>query len=117
MKPKIFLILKNKYIIINFALSTLMNLLLWIFLIYRIRPQEQPIFLHYNIYFGIDLIGEWYRIYLIPALGSVIIFINLLISSIIYNKERIIAFFLLSAMTLAQILLIVAALLIVWQNI
>lgn len=117
MKPKIALILKNKFIIINFIFSVVINILLWVFLIYRIQPQEEPIFLHYNIYFGIDLIGEWYRIYIIPALGSVIIFINLLISSIIYNKEKILAFFLLSLMTLSQILLTMAALLIVWQNI
>lgn len=38
---------------------------------YFIRPSETPIVLHYNVYFGVDLLGIWWQAYLLPLLGAV----------------------------------------------
>lgn len=39
--------------------------LLW----YFIRPSEMPLVLHYNVYFGVDLLGTWWQAYILPLLG------------------------------------------------
>ncbi len=38
-------------------------------LAYFIHPSETPIVLHYNVYFGVDLLGIWWQVYALPFLG------------------------------------------------
>jgi len=116
-KSKLILFIKDKLIIICIILSFLLNAVIWIILYYKIKPTAIPIPLHYNIYFGIDLIGEWYKIYFIPGFGLIIFFINLIISFIIYKTEKIISYFLIFASMFSQLILLGAVLLIIQQSI
>lgn len=43
--------------------------------------------LHYNIDFGIDLVGDSYKIFYIPLAGFFILLLNLIISSLFVRKE------------------------------
>lgn len=36
---------------------------------YSIGNREATIVLHYNVYFGIDVLGEWWQAYFIPLSG------------------------------------------------
>ena len=36
----------------------------------RIRPSETILPLHYNIFFGIDLVGYWWQFFLFPAAST-----------------------------------------------
>ena len=38
---------------------------------YFIQPSETRIVLHYNVYFGVDLLGLWWQAYLLPLLGAI----------------------------------------------
>lgn len=109
-------LIKNKFIFICFLLSFFINLLLWAFLFWRIKPQETLIYLQYNIYFGINLIGPWYKIYLIPLSGLLFFLINLAISIIIHNKEKMVAYFLMLTSVLCQVFLWIGAIFIVYLN-
>ena len=109
-------LIADKFMLISFLISLFLNLALWAFLFWRIRPQEEPIYLHYNIYFGIDLIGPWYQIYLIPLSGLIFLLINLVISLIIYNKEKVISYFLMVTAIICQIFLALAAFSIIYIN-
>src|SRR3989344_4976835 len=40
-----------------------LNIALWCFVAYFIRPGKIPIILHYNVYFGVDLVGAWWHAY------------------------------------------------------
>ena len=66
---------KEKELLFNlgFYLAVLFNALLWLLLFYNFKPTSEQIGLHYNIYFGIDYYGFWYKIFLIPATGALII--------------------------------------------
>lgn len=108
---------RDKLIIICLVITFVTNLIIWLVLYYKIKPNPEPIPLHYNIYFGIDLIGQWYKIYFIPGFGFLIFFINLLLSSIIYKREKIISYFLVLATCIAQIVLLGASLLIIQQSV
>ncbi|MBU0597856.1 hypothetical protein KKF61_02565 [Patescibacteria group bacterium] len=83
----------------------------------KVKPQEDPIFLHYNIYFGVDLIGNWYLIFLMPAIGLACFFINLVFSYIIYKRSKIISYVILGITGYIELIIAIASLLIIRQNI
>lgn len=66
----------TKVEVIQFWIWGIILSALWGVSIWRFRPQEQPIFFHYNVYFGVDWIGEWYLGYLIPVSGVLIVALN-----------------------------------------
>ena len=108
--------IKNKIILINLAGNLFFNLFLWLLLFLKIKPQEAPLLLHYNIYFGIDLIGEWYKVFLIPFSGLAIFLLNLIFSFIIYKKDKILSYFPLIVSLIIQIILFIGGILIILLN-
>jgi len=80
------------YLYIRIYLSILLaiNIIIWIFCYFIIKQiNYDQIFLHYNVDFGINLIGKASNIYLIPILGLAIITVNfLLYGNISKHKDR-----------------------------
>lgn len=105
--------LKNKYIFIISLFGFLLNLLTWIILIWKIKPSTEPIPLHYNIYLGIDLIGNWKLVYILPGSGLIIYFINLIISYIIYKRIKLISYFLISINLVVQLIFLTSSYLLI----
>lgn len=68
--------------------AILTQFFLWWYLIANIRPDAGQIFLHYNIIFGVDLVGNWWRIFYLPAAGVAVILINYFFSSLLYAREK-----------------------------
>lgn len=99
------------------VVGLLFNISAWIYLLINIKPQTNPIFLHYNIYFGVDLIGDWYRIYQIPLIGIIIYFVNLYLSYILYKKGKVISRFLIGVTVFIQVIVLISSYLITQQNI
>ena len=99
------------------VVGLLFNISAWIYLLINIKPQTDPIFLHYNIYFGVDLIGDWYRIYQIPLIGIIIYFVNLYLSYILYKKGKVISRFLIGVTVFIQVIVLISSYLITQQNI
>lgn len=104
---------KDKFNIIVIATSILINLTIWLLLFFKITPQSAPVVLHYNIYFGIDFIDQWYKICFIPSIGLLFIVLNLVISQVIYNREKLATYFLSGASLFIQVLLVIASVCIV----
>lgn len=104
---------KDRFNIIVIATSVLINLIIWLLLFFKITPQEAPIVLHYNIYFGIDFIDQWYKIYFIPSVGLLFIVLNLVIGQAVYKQEKLATYFLSSASLFTQVLLVIASVCIV----
>ncbi|MCH7492530.1 hypothetical protein IID19_02955 [Patescibacteria group bacterium] len=99
------------------VVGLLFNISAWIYLLINIKPQADLIFLHYNIYFGVDLIGDWYRIYQIPLIGIIIYFVNLYLSYILYKKGKVISRFLIGVTVFIQVIVLISSYLITQQNI
>lgn len=98
-KEKIGLLKKHPYFRCKFSLimlfnSLLLNLSLWMLLYFRIKPSNFPVPLHYSVYFGIDNIDYWYKVFFVPGIGVLFIFLNLFLCIWFYNKERFITHFL-----------------------
>lgn len=115
---------RDKLIIISLILSVIINLLIWILIYTKLKPAiilsgkaEAFIPLHYNIYMGIDSFGNWKWIFLLPVIGLLFTFANGIISFLLYNKKKILSYFLSLTMPLIQILLLLSTLFIVLINI
>ncbi|OGH69385.1 MAG: hypothetical protein A3I29_03990 [Candidatus Magasanikbacteria bacterium RIFCSPLOWO2_02_FULL_44_11] len=73
----------------------------------HIRPTEENVFLHYNIVFGTDLVGEW-QAQLLPLLvGAVILITNSFLSWMFYGSNRLLGRLLVSFSFFIQISLVV----------
>lgn len=96
-----------QWILIGALFFDLVN---WGVLGFFIRPVDFPIILHYNVYFGVDLIGSWWQVFFLPAAGTIILAINSLLAYFFYRqKERIASYLLLLAAFIVQIGISIAA--------
>jgi len=96
--------------------NLILNILIWGWLGWYISPQESPIFLHYNILFGVDLVGSWWRVFVIPVVGLSIIIVNTVVGWTTFHKDKFIAYFLNSTALICQIFLFISAYLLVYLN-
>ncbi len=95
---------KNSIIHWFIIISFLLNFICWGVLLFFIRPVDFPIILHYNVYFGVDMIGDWWQAYFLPLITLIITLINTVLAYFFYkNKERIISYILLLASLLSQV--------------
>ena len=101
---------------VGLSLALLLNFLTWGWLIWHIRPQTDPIFLHYNILFGVDFIGAWWQVFYLPLSGLVIIGVNFFVGWSLFNRDKFIALLLQAASVLGNIFLLVTAALLVFLN-
>ncbi|MFA4818006.1 MAG: hypothetical protein WC608_04780 [Parcubacteria group bacterium] len=86
------------------------NLANWAALGIFIQPVDLPIIIHYNVYFGVDMLGDWKNLFLMPAIGLFLFLVNLSLSLYFYQRrERIASYLLLIATLMIQLSLIVAS--------
>lgn len=78
-------------------------------MIFFIRPVDFPVVLHYNVYFGVDMVGRWWQAYFLPGLGLGVLWVNTTLGYLFYKqKERIVAHLLLLASLVVQIAVSIA---------
>lgn len=103
----------------SFLTSLALLLLMTLLPLWKLSPdagEQAQIPLHYNVVFGVDLIGPWYNIFVLPALGLILLFANTLFQRQLYQKERVLSYFFAVGTLLAEITLFVSVLLIVLLN-
>jgi len=83
----------------NFLIASIIFLIAgWSILIAFIRPRETPLILHYNVYFGVDLIGTWWQTYILQGVATALLLIHVLLARSFYvKKDRFAAYILLLA--------------------
>ena len=87
--PKLYL--KDWWISTPILGAFFLQVFMWWSLISNIHPDSGQIFLHYNIIFGVDLVGEWWKFFLLPLSGMLIFLINYLFSFIFYASDKFLA--------------------------
>lgn len=107
---------KDRASVYSLLFSVLINGASWVLLLYFIEPQEEPLFLHYNIYFGVDLIGEWYRIFYVPGAALLIILVNFLLSVVICRKDLTAIRIILGTTVVVQIISLISVLFLIRLN-
>lgn len=88
----------------------------WWYIVSRVHPTTDQVFLHYTIIFGVDLIGPWRGI-LLPAISELVIAgINFLVSWLVYGTSRFLGRLLPLATVVLAIFLLLSAVLLVGIN-
>lgn len=108
--------IKDRLMVFLLLAGILINTIIWANL-FRIKMVDGMIPLHYNIYFGIDYMGEWHNIFIVPLLGLIILIFNFLLSLFLYFKDKFISYILSIVASFVQIILLLASLAMVWINI
>ena len=107
--------------------NTLVRLLLVISLVpvilglgllaYFVRPNEASIVLHYNVYFGVDLLGVWWQAYMLPLLGLSFLLGHFFLAKRFYlSAERIACYLVLLASGMFSFGMLIASISIAFIN-
>jgi len=108
---------KDKRIFVPIIGVFLAQIFSWWYILSNIRPSSDQFFLHYNITFGVDLAGEWWKILYLPLSGILVLLINVILSFYFYNAEKFLSGLLILLALLFNIFLVIAVFLIVNLNI
>lgn len=113
-------IFRNRRFIFTLLLSLALNIAQWVVL-YIFIPQPAPgsdfgVILHYNFYFGVDSIGEWYKIFYIPASGLACIILNTVLAVWIHKREELLSLVLEFSASILQVLLAISTALLIISN-
>lgn len=104
----------------SFIFSLLLLICTISLLVWKIVPlaaSKSFLPLHYNIYFGVDKFGPWYHVFIVPAIGLFIFFLNLFFETKYFKTEKILGRFFAVFSILFQFVLFIATILIVLVNI
>ncbi|HYE59996.1 MAG TPA: hypothetical protein VEA18_02320 [Candidatus Kapabacteria bacterium] len=111
------LYLRHRPHLILLSIAALFHLSIWVVILGYVRPQDDPIFLHYNILFGVDLLGVWWKVYYVPLGGLAILLTNALIGWLLFQKDKFISYLLLGGAMVCQVFILIAAILLILLNI
>ncbi|TSC65979.1 MAG: Uncharacterized protein G01um101477_267 [Candidatus Doudnabacteria bacterium Gr01-1014_77] len=76
----------TRNILFQIAVSALLNIISWVVIITQIKPNAEPLPLHYNVFFGPDIVTKGYYLYSLPLVGLLILVANYIFYR--YTKER-----------------------------
>lgn len=88
-------------------------------ILWKIMPiglQRGIIPLHYNVYFGVDLLGRWFGVLYLPILGVILLIANMFFARLLWSKERLLSFFFAATALLLEIVLFASVVLITLLN-
>lgn len=85
--------MKNPFLLGTSAAALCVNALHWLYVAMRLSVRDVTLPAHYNIYFGIDLIGPWWYAFFLPAAGSVIVVTNLALAFALHKKITLSAYY------------------------
>lgn len=89
--------------------SAFINLVDWLALQFFLRSGENPIILHYNVYFGVDWRGLPKEAFFLPLIGLILLAIDFFLAFYFYaRKERIAAYIILMTALMAQLSLLIS---------
>ncbi len=111
------LFFKRLQVIILLSIAGASNIFSWIWLLWHIRPTEDPLFLHYSVLFGVDLTGPWHSVFVLPAIGLAIILLNTYFAAELFQKDRFASYVLLFGAALCQLFVLIISLLLVFLNV
>jgi len=93
--------------------SVFLNLFGWIYICIKFSRTAEEIPLHYNTLFGVDSVGQWYKLLTIPLIGLGILGINSILAFYFYLRGKTnLTNLLLGVLLAVQIILLISILLI-----
>lgn len=113
--PKVYW--KDKWIWIPALIALVFQAAMLVYGAIYVRATTDSVFLHYNVVFGVDLIGEWWKVLHIPLSALIIFIINFGLSWWVYGQDNTLGRFLTFVAAFLSICLSIAFYLSVGLNI
>jgi hypothetical protein len=110
------LYLRDPRVLLPLLLSIIAQVFIWLYILLNVKPSVGRLFLHYNIVFGVDLLGQWWKILYLPLGGLLIILINFVISFLFYKRDKFFSWLLAFWVFLIHIYLVIETYLLVRLN-
>jgi len=109
-------IIQNQWVIMSISITSLLILLIFGFLIFNIRPSEKLFVIHYKAITGIDLFGRWWNLYFLGAVALMIAIFHLFLVKFLWERNRILCYFLLFVTPFLEIIILLATIYLVNIN-
>lgn len=93
LSPRLYI--RDPWVALPGALVIISQVVSWWFVVVHIHATQDQFFLHYNSLFGVDLVGEWWKMYAIPLVATGLCLLNIGLGFILHNTERLLSRFLL----------------------
>lgn len=90
--------------------------LVWASLFWKLPPTDATLFLHYNIYFGVDLTGGWNGLLWIPLTGAAILVMNIVLLLALKPLPRVLQHIVAIMTFLLQLVVLSALWLVIYIN-
>lgn len=108
--------IKERVVWIPLGTALLLNLLMWAYLGWQIEPTEELLILHYTIHFGVDFLGRWLSVFVVPLAGLLFGLVNVALMWWFWNRMRVLSYCTLAVTVVVQGALGGVALLLVALN-
>ncbi|MFA5127922.1 MAG: hypothetical protein WC457_02895 [Patescibacteria group bacterium] len=82
---------KDPWVFVPLAISALAQVFMWPYIFFNLGTQGGTLFLHYNIIFGVDYVGEWWRILIMPVVGLAFVIINFIAGIYTFNSDKLLS--------------------------
>lgn len=100
--------LRDRLILVSSGVGLLLNILLWVVVISKFGYTQEKLPLHFNIVYGIDLVGAGRNLYQIPGAGLIIFVIDAWLGKAVYRRNPLFSYFLTFAVGFVQVVLLIA---------
>lgn len=109
------LFLRDKLVISSLGVAVVLNAALWLYLLLAVKSAEN-IFLHYTIHFGVDLVGSFTNLLMLPLLGLALILLNFTIAYFLYDNLKRLGLLMAVATPVVQMFLLVEGFFLAFLN-
>lgn len=102
-----------------FALGVLFVLLMIALPAWKVLPSSygsEVIPIHYNIHYGVDKTGPWWRIFTLPAIGLGVLLVNTVAVTIFWNHDKMLSRYVAGMTVIVQTILLIAMVFVVLLN-
>lgn len=110
------LFLRKPEISIPLVVGGLVHVAIWLILFFLFPPTSDTVFLHYNILFGVDLVGQWTQLLRLPIIGLCILVVHTIVGWLSYQYDWFLATVFVSFAALSQIFLFLSMYMIIYIN-
>ncbi len=100
----------TRNILFQIALSALLNIISWLVIVAQIKPNSEMLPLHYNVFFGPDIVTKGYYLYSLPLVGLLILGANYAFYRYTKDRENFAAKIVIAITMLVQALILIAVL-------
>ncbi len=106
----------QRLVIIAYSFILIANAVTWLAILIWLDHSQAVTILHYNIYFGPDVFGNWSELLFLPAIALVVSIIDFVLTTLLWRRDRFLAYASTAGAIGTQVVIMVAVALMIQVN-